>query len=173
MPFAINVRSDDESAEAIRALWRRLEAFEETPSMRMLNYPPHLTLGIYADVTERELFSAVDDVRAEVLTLRFEAFGCFTPPGGLIVWAAPRVNRQLRRLHQTVHELIDADRCHPNYRPGRWVPHCTLALSIAAEHQAQVRALTEEPLPPFSVTFDVMDCTSYHPVEVLRERRLT
>lgn len=173
MPFAINVRSDDESAEAIRTLWRRLEAYEDTPSMRTLNYPPHLTLGIYADVTEQELFSAIDDVGVEALTLRFEALGCFTPPGGLIVWAAPRVNRHLRRLHQAVHERIDADRCHPNYRPGRWVPHCTLALNIAAEHQPRVRALAENPLAPFNVTFDVMDCTSYHPVEVLRERRLT
>lgn len=172
MPFAINLRSDNATAQPIRDWWQQLEAFEPAPSMRALNYPPHLTLAIYDDVPEQELFSVVDGITVEPITLRFESLGCFTPPNGLVIWAAPRVTRQLRRLHQSIHDVIDTQRCHANYRPKRWIPHCTLALNVAPEYRAEVKALTGQALSPFEVVFDVADCTSFHPVEVLRERRL-
>lgn len=172
MPFAINVRSDNETAQPIRDWWAHLEDFEPVPSMRALNYPPHLTLAIYDDVSDQELFSAVDGVTAGPITLRFESLGCFSPPNGLVIWAAPRVTRPLRRLHQSIHGIVDPQRCHANYRPKRWVPHCTLALNVAPEYRSEAKALTEQALTPFEVVFDVVDCTSFHPVEVLRERRL-
>lgn len=172
MPFAINIRSDNETAQPIRELWQRLQDFEPAPTMQAMNYPPHLTLAIYEDVPESELFAAVDGVAAGPIKVRFESLGCFTPPNGLVIWAAPRVTRPLRRLHQSIHSRIDTQRCHANYRPKRWIPHCTLALNVAPEFRAEAKALTEQALPPFEVAFDVVDCTSFHPVEVLRERRL-
>ena len=47
MALAINIRSDDSSAERIEALWDEVAAFESQPSMRLLGYRPHFTFAIY------------------------------------------------------------------------------------------------------------------------------
>jgi hypothetical protein len=47
MPFALNLKSVDATADAIMSLWDQVSAFEDFPSMRALAYPPHITFAIY------------------------------------------------------------------------------------------------------------------------------
>src|SRR6266403_496698 len=60
MAFAINIRSDNENSCALRKLWKRVEIFENMPSMASLNYPPHITLAIYDDIGAEQLRSAAE-----------------------------------------------------------------------------------------------------------------
>jgi 2'-5' RNA ligase len=173
MLYAINLRADNDSAEAIRALWRRTEEIEETPSMAPLNYPPHITLALYDDIEEDVLRGAMQDTFAKqpALTVTFDCIRLFDRPSP-VLWAAPKDISALLPLHGRLHSLIDPALCRPYYRPGAWVPHCTVAMQVRADRRPQALALAAEPIEPFDVVFDVGDCVSTHPVRVIGERAL-
>ena len=86
--------------------------------------------------------------------------------------ATPSTVSDLTSAHAAVHARIDPGLCHPYYRPGAWVPHCTLGTKIQADRRAEAITLAARPIEPFRVTFSVADCVSFPPVTVLREHRL-
>ena len=43
-------------------------------------------------------------------------------------------------MHQAIHAVIDPSLCRPYYRPGAWVPHCTLGMAIPPERRAAAEA---------------------------------
>ncbi len=142
--------------------------------MSALEYPPHITIGVYDDIDTDMLCAAFDSASAGMsrITVRFERLGYFVTAQAVILWAAPTLPRQAHRLHDRVHALIGADLCRPNYRPGAWVPHCSLATAIDLSRKPEALELANRPIKPFDVVFDVADCASFVPVEVIRERKL-
>ena len=62
--------------------------------------------------------------------------------------------------------------CRPHYRPGTWVPHCSLATNIDPAREAEAIEVASRPIKPFDVVFDAADCASLVPVEVLYQKRL-
>ncbi|AJQ87275.1 2'-5' RNA ligase family protein [Xanthomonas oryzae pv. oryzicola] len=171
MPFAVNLRASGDAA-AYWELVDRAASLEVTPSIRALGYPPHLTLAKYDLVVPGELESAVDTLAGRApIPLRFQRIGAFDR-GVLILWAAPTPDPALAALHARVHALLDPARCTPAYRPGQWVPHCTLALCVAESQRIAAERLLAAPLTPFVLSFDVVDCVSSPPINVLAERVL-
>jgi len=171
MAYAINIRSENESSEPIRSLWRECGLLEDHPSMEALNYPPHLTMAVYDDIDVAELFNALN-VAFELMpkiTIRFEELGYFETPQAIILWAAPILPSKVVAAHNRIHQLVDIDLCRPNYRIGNWVPHCSLATKIDKSRREAAIALSKMSIKPISVEFDVADCASFMPVEVLRE----
>ena len=172
MPYAINIKCLNDSAAAIRRLWREAEAFEDRPSMSTLGYPPHITLGVYDADDAAAMIEVVEgaaDWPAQRVT--FGGVRHFdTSP--LVLWAAPVPSEGLLQLHRAVHGRIDPAACWTHYRPGAWVPHCTLATRVAEPHRERALAWARKKRQPFTVHFDAADCVRFHPVEVLNERRL-
>ena len=67
MPFAVSVKSANATADAILSLWDQVGLFEDSPSMRALNYPPHITFAIYdAPAVTEELAIAAMKGRAGI-----------------------------------------------------------------------------------------------------------
>jgi len=174
MSYSINLRSDNDSGDAIRSLWSECGVLENSPSMPALNYPPHITLAVYDDIGEQELVHAFDLAIAGTtqITSRIERLGYFEAPHAIILWAAPTLPAEVYSLHARVHSLLDARLCRPNYRPGTWVPHCSLATSIDLSRKAESIDLANRSIEPFKVVFDVADCASFSPVEVVHEKKL-
>ena len=50
------------------------------------------------------------------------------------------------RLHENVHSALGAMETWPYYRPGNWMPHCTLAMDVTCQTTV-AEALGETPLP--------------------------
>ena len=142
--------------------------------MEALQYPPHLSFAIYDSIDPQKLFDAVDSAfrHCESVTVRFDRLGYFEGPHAIILWAAPVLPERLQSVHDHVHTSIDVNLCRPNYRPGKWTPHCSLALSIDLAMRQQALALVAQSIKPFEVLFDVADCASFLPVYVLHEIRL-
>ncbi len=90
----------------------------------------------------------------------------------LVLWAVPSPSLALNSAHKAVHACIDPHLCRPHYRPGAWVPHCTLGTQVQANRRAEAITFAARPIEPLQVTFDVADCVSFPPVIVLREHRL-
>ena len=154
--------------------WDRCAHLETTPSMAALAYPAHITFAVYDALGEAELVAgwraAADGLKPT--TVEFASLGYFVAPHAVIVWARPDLPATLQAAHARVHETIDVTLCRHNYRPGAWVPHCSLATTIDLARKDEAIELADQPIEPFAVLFDVVDCASFAPVKVLRETRL-
>jgi hypothetical protein len=174
MAYAINIRSDNNSSKPIRALWKTCGALEHSPSMEALQYAPHITFAVYDDIDLSRLFGVFDSAVLGLgsVTVRFEKLGYFEALNGIILWAAPTLPERLWSVYDHIHSEIDVDLCRPNYRPGTWVPHCSLALSVGLEKKQQALAIVGQSIEPIEVVFDTADCASFLPVKVLHEKLL-
>ena len=174
MAFAINIRSDNETAGEIRRLWARCGRLEASPSIPAMDYPPHITLAIYNKITPNDLFSAFAAAREhlEPSTIRFDSLGYFEAPHAIILWARPTLPPSWQAAHEAIHASIGAHRCRRNYQPEFWTPHASLATAIDLDRKADALAIVEQSIEPFDVAFDVADCASFMPVRVLKEARL-
>lgn len=174
MPFAISLVCGDDSGDPVRTLWDAAGRFETTPSMAALGYAPHLTLAVYETIGPEVLAAAVDAIGAaeRAHTLGFDGVRWFEGPT-TVLWAAPILSPELLRLHDAVHRAIDPARCHPHYRPGAWVPHCTVALAVPAEKRAEALAWAAAVTATFTVTFGLLSAVRFPPVAPIRERSLT
>lgn len=173
MPFAITLKAANDTAGPIRALWEEVADLESRSSMAALDYPPHLTLGIYDEVSPDLLKTALLAAFAEThqLRLTFTRLSVFEGVP-LVLWAEPSRSAALASAHARVHARVDPTQCRPYYRPGAWVPHCTLASQILPANRAKAIEFAARPIRAFEVTFDVADCVSFPPVAVIDEQPL-
>jgi hypothetical protein len=134
--YAVLLYLDDVADQRIRRIWQALDAQGTRPAGagHGPEYRPHITLAIAEtsrpDVVERGLETLLPRVRG--LPVDLTAVGFFVSdkaPAFLAV--SPTV--QLVTLHHDVHARLDAmdPEVHDSwdyYRPGTWLPHCTLAM---------------------------------------------
>ncbi|MDJ1475150.1 2'-5' RNA ligase family protein [Bacillus sp. LS15-K4] len=98
---------------------------------------PHITLADYNELDANlytkklEEFVAVQENMAEVT---FPSVGIF-PINGTI-FLAPTITDELLKLHYSYHNNFKAfhDNFNSYYVPGKWVPHCTIANRLHANH---------------------------------------
>jgi hypothetical protein len=106
------------------------------------------------------------------MTVRFERLDYFEAPHAIILWAAPVLPKKVYSVYDHIHSKIDTNLCRPHYRPGAWVPHCSLALSVDLAKKEEAIAMARQSIEPIEVIFDAADCVSFLPVEVLHEKAL-
>lgn len=131
--FAVVLHLDDDTDAAVRRVWARLEE-EGVPSVATTygpGYRPHLTLAIvdtpHPGLLAERLRPRLDAVPGLDLTL--SSLGFFlTPPGPAYLAVTP--SRHLLGLHESVHDVLTTADSWSYYRPGSWVPHCTLAMGV-------------------------------------------
>lgn len=142
--------------------------------MEMMRYPPHITFAIYAAIDVATLTGAVDRIFRDVprLSIRFDKLNYFDAPHATILWASPILPAGVAAIHDQIHAEVGADSCQPLYRPGAWVPHCSLALAVPHVNKQAALELVATPITPFDVVFDVADVASFMPVTVVHERSL-
>jgi len=174
MPYAISIRSEHESSVAIRSLWSVFAQLESAPSMESMVYPPHITLAIYDDIPSPALFDSLQAALEKMnkCTIHFNALSYFEQPGKIIVWAAPCLPNEIANAHTRIHNQIDRALCREHYRPGIWVPHCSLATDININRKEEALLLIEQYNDSFDVVFDTIDCVAFLPVKVLKEHKL-
>lgn len=173
---AINLRSDHVSAGEIEHLWDQIAGFEDAPSMRELGYRPHVTLAIYdtpkidAATAWRAIREAVEG--APALQLQFSRIKWFSDPR-FVLWAEPERNESLFRWHAAIAAAINPAHCREHYRPGAWVPHCTLGTRILDARRDDAMTFARSFERRFNVVFDFVDCATFPPVQVVAEQKLS
>ena len=134
MPYAVELRFDEDLAERVRGLWRALDAIG-AGSFGPGGAPvPHLSLAVYDDEDEVDEAAASDLVAALAaqgapVEVAFASLGVF-PTEENVLFLAPVVTPALLDLHARYHAVARrlGAACRPYYLPGRWVPHCTLSM---------------------------------------------
>ena len=174
MGHAIAIKIENESAKYIESLWQTSSQFENEPSMRALNYPPHITMAIYENISESVLFSAFDFFANELsqISITFNNLKTFETEKTIVLWAQPEASKKLNALHQEIHTMLDPKLCVQNYRPEFWIPHCTLATEIDISRKNDVANLLSDTVESIVVIFDVIDCVSLYPIKVVRDKKL-
>jgi 2'-5' RNA ligase len=173
MAFAITLKALNDTADPLRALSEKVAHLESRPSMGVPDYPPHVTLAIYNNVPLNRIRKALSEVIAVAAPLRLTFTGLrLFENAPLVLWAEPSTSEALAGVHAKVHACIEPVLCHPHYRPGTWVPHCTLASQIRPEDRARAAAFAARQVQAFEVVFDVADCVSFPPVTIIDERPL-
>ncbi|MFI7606227.1 2'-5' RNA ligase family protein [Micromonospora sp. NPDC049366] len=132
MVAALELYLDTDATRRIRVLWDALEA-EGVQSMRSLleqRHRPHVSLAVAPRFDPERVTAALDGmVVAAPLRLSFQHAGQFV---GRVLWLGATPTAELLAHHRQVHDRLSAAGVPlvEHYRPGRWVPHCTLSMRV-------------------------------------------
>lgn len=132
MVAALELYLDPDATRRIRALWDALEA-EGVQSLRSLlnqRHRPHVSLAVADRLDPDQVVRALAGMRVAVpLRLSFQHAGQFV---GRVLWLGPAPTAALLAHQAAVYErLVTAGvTLSEYYRPGRWVPHCTLSMRV-------------------------------------------
>ncbi|WP_412540104.1 2'-5' RNA ligase family protein [Longispora sp. K20-0274] len=130
MAAAVELYLDPVAERRIRALWDALEE-AGVPTLRDLTHGkhrPHVSLFGADRLDGPAVAAALAGLdAAPPLRVRLDHLGQFV---GRVLWLGPVPTPELIGHHAAVHARLSAAGIvgNDNYRPGSWVPHCTLSM---------------------------------------------
>ncbi|MEZ0365238.1 2'-5' RNA ligase family protein [Mycobacterium sp. pUA109] len=129
MALAVCLLFDRRSERAVRALWDRLEE-HGVPSLASHTHRQHVPHLSYAVLRSWDL-AAVTAALTELddgspVQVNFDGVGLFRRGRA---WLVAGVSAEFMARQQRVVEAVTATgaELHKHYRPGIWLPHCSLA----------------------------------------------
>ncbi len=176
MPVAVQLFLDTERSAPIRHIWQSLADIGVT-YMVDVGATPHVTLAIWDEV-EPAAFSEIAPGYAgswSEFEFSFTHVGAFA--SGSTVFAAPIVGRELIDRHEVLHDMsLGAPAALSEYYvPGRWNPHCTLAMEFADAQWESVFELCRREWTPLVAGIESVALIEFGkgPVTVLSEHPVT
>ncbi len=137
MPFSIEANFDADAEARVRALWLELADAGLCSVMLDVGARPHLSLAVYPRAPIAPLARVIESFTGEwaPIPLEVKSVGVF-PGDERAVYLAPAVTPELLRFHASFHRAAEPLGLEqwPHYVPGRWMPHCTVAMEMPAEH---------------------------------------
>jgi 2'-5' RNA ligase len=147
--LAVCLLFDRRSERAVRALWDRVEE-QGVSSLRSHTHGRHVPHVSYA-VLRRWDQAAVDDALADLdggepVDLSFDGVGLFRRGR---TWLLAGVSSDFVTRQQRVVEAVTATgaELHKHYRPGIWLPHCSVAPRATLAQLPLVVAAVMDVLP--------------------------
>jgi 2'-5' RNA ligase len=132
---AVVLHFDEETDRRLREVWAALDVHgvDSVARTHGAGYRPHITLAIIETASEARAAEALRPPLAGVagLPVTLNAVGFFltgTAPAYLGVTPTSR----LLLLHEQVHAALGDVASWDYYRPGSWMPHCTLAMGVSS-----------------------------------------
>lgn len=169
MSYSVSLWFDEAAEARVRSIWQGLkDAGVETFTDGSVR--PHVTLAHALDL-DADPFVAGLQERLEAHTafdLTLPGLGLFVESG--ILYLSVVMTDPLWTLHRDVYALALAHggRSSPFYGPGRWTPHCTLAVNLTPETMLKaVAACQKVPFPLTAVATHVGVTQNPSEVELL------
>lgn len=178
MGYAVELFCDPESEQAVCEIWDGLGAALGKPSLSELGARPHVSLAVYSDDLDASGFSKqlhefskhLREFAQSVTPFEFKLSSVGTFPGSEgVVFLAPVATRQLLAVHERFHVLFSRydELGMAYYLPGNWVPHCTVAIDLAATEVTEAMAYCREAFQPISGRFQEIGLVEFRPVKEL------
>jgi 2'-5' RNA ligase len=144
MGFAVEMYFDQKMEDALRGLRGILTRSGIRPVLNELGDRPHISLAVFSQLEASAFEPHLSEFaqRQPVLPVRLDGVASF--PG--VVFLEPEITPALIKIHSDFHGLLSKLDIRPieYYRPGNWVPHCTMAQDVEAEVMANVLGTTRE-----------------------------
>ena len=149
--FAVEMLLDSTADARVRAIWRALADRGLPSPLLAAGHSPHVSLAVAdgldvdALVPRLEALLALEQAPRAVLA-HASVFG--TKDG--VVFLGAVATRELLDLHARCFPIFETAAVKPwaYYRPGAWVPHCTIASGLAPEQVGQaIQICVEAGLP--------------------------
>jgi 2'-5' RNA ligase len=133
--FAVVLYFDEETDSRLREVWAALDVHgvDSVARTHGAAYRPHLTLAIIETADQTRVIEALRGPLARVagLPVTLNAVGFFLT-GAAPAYLGVTPTSRLLLLHEQVHAAIGGVPSWDYYRPGSWVPHCTLAMGVTS-----------------------------------------
>jgi len=172
MPYAIELALDPDSAAVVRRIWREL-ADAGIEYMAGSGARPHVSFGIWESLDRDRAEAELTRFAAETSPIRvtFASVGLFPR---VAVFLAATATADLLDLHAGFHsrffQLGQAPWEH--YRPGVWVPHCTLAIDLEPDRFGDALAIAGRLALPLEARLIEVGIVEFRPVTQLVSRAL-
>ena len=143
MGYAVEFAFDLESQGAIAALTDQIYRTCGGTHLTAGAAQPHISLALFdSRPTGIEPVLAALAAETAPFPVHFSAVGTFPGAQGTI-YLAPVVTAELLALHSALHARLRAMNLTSQgyYRPGAWIPHCTVGLELPAAQLPQAIAL--------------------------------
>jgi 2'-5' RNA ligase superfamily len=133
--LAVCLLFDPDTDGAIRRLWAALEGAGIGTLLTHTHrrHVPHLSYAVLRSFDVESVATVVAELAGgPALDLRFDAVGLFPRGRGALLSPAtqPLLSRQLAVVDAVTSTGADL---HWHYRPGRWIPHCSLTTGTSQE----------------------------------------
>jgi 2'-5' RNA ligase len=151
MNFAVELFFDEIADERIREIWERIANVGLPSRLLEVGSTPHITLGVCTELDPRAFSAALGAFASRQVKLHatLVSLGTFSNREGA-VFLGLIATPELLALHARFDAVFAASAREPReyYRPGRWVPHCTLTTALdPVQVGAALRVCVEVPLP--------------------------
>ncbi|MBZ0135606.1 MAG: 2'-5' RNA ligase family protein [Planctomycetes bacterium] len=160
MPFAIELFFDPGCETRLRRLIKGLRDTQlgGTVLIEDVKARFHITLAVCDHVNEPVMRKVLGEIAQAThsLPVILSSLGMF-PAAETVLFLAPVVDPELLEVHRALHARLSEFTESPwkLYRPGRWVPHCTLALKLPREGVQKALDLLME--NTFPITGELID----------------
>ncbi len=175
MHYGVRLDLDADAQAVLRAIDRRLEAVGCDETIVALGNVHHLSLAVYDRLPgagfEERLARFADAARTLPITL--SSVAAF-PGEQSVLHLAPVPGAALIELHRRYHDAFrNADAaCWDHYRPGRWMPHVTLAMNVAPDVLGRAVAEVGQNPWPLEARLDHLTLIEAPPVRILARHAL-
>jgi 2'-5' RNA ligase len=153
MPYALEVFFDPKCESRLRRLigGLRQTRIGGTVLIDDVKARPHITLAICDHVDEQVVSNVVREIARETMCLPviLSSLGMF-PSKESALFLAPVMEPELLDLHRKVSARMSEFTQSPwkLYAPGRWVPHCSVALKLPLDGvQRAIEIMMESTFP--------------------------
>jgi hypothetical protein len=149
MALAVCLLFDRRSERAVRALWDRIEELG-VPSLASHTHGKHVPHVSYAVLRRWDEPTVTEGLlrlgSGEPVPLAFDGVGLFRRGR---TWLLAGVSADLAVRQQRVVDAVTAAGAdlHKHYRPGVWVPHCSLAPRVPLARLPEVATAVFDVLP--------------------------
>jgi 2'-5' RNA ligase len=129
---ALELYLDVEATRRVRTLWRALED-EGIPTLATLlnqKHRPHISLAVAGRLAPDTIASALEGIEVDrELRVDMNFVGQFV---GRVLWLGVTPTAELLAHHRLVIDRLTAAGVEiwDVYRPGQWVPHCTVSMRV-------------------------------------------
>lgn len=125
---AIELSFDPASEKRVVDLWRSIKGGVD---LEELGARPHVSLAVFRPPAHPVALARCLEIYAEQasrLELWFSFIGTFPGNEG-VVFLSGAPSQELLESHKLLHSILESHKVTADemYRPGRWVPHCTVA----------------------------------------------
>ena len=171
MPYAIQLFFDNRIEQAIQSIWHEQAESNIAPYLGTSGNRPHISLALCEELDRVACQARLENWATGVkpLPVSFQALGFFPAPG-VTVFAAPVVTAELLALQRKVDGLLDGCCVWPEfdyYRPGYWIPHCTLAMEFDDSQLPRALEITSHLKLPLNGSISGVGVIEFRPVKHL------